>query len=203
MPAKQLIATRQELLKVRAKTKSAQKGKSLLKDKRDSLMKQLYEQMNRAMELRKTFDAAYLEAFELFQQAKSHIDPHYLAGLTQSATMNVGLVSTNTTSMGVTIPRLESTIQGSPTQYSVSTTPAQLDTSVLALPTLVQLLEAEYAALLLAREIEKTRRRVNALDYVLIPELQKNLKTIQSKLEEQARDVTVSLMKVKAKMKAA
>ena len=137
MPAKQLIATRQELLKVRAKTKSAQKGKSLLKDKRDSLMKQLYEQMNRAMELRKTFDAAYLEAFELFQQAKSHIDPHYLAGLTQSATMNVGLVSTNTTSMGVTIPRLESTIQGSPTQYSVSTTPAQLDTSVLALAQLL------------------------------------------------------------------
>jgi len=204
MATQQPIATRQELLKLKTKTKNAQRGRSLLKDKRDSLMKHFFEIMKEAMELRAKFERDYGELFGLFQQAVTRVDSAYLATLTETVTVQLDLQSTTKSIMSVKIPQLTSQVTGDPTQYSLRETNAQLDLSLQGLreliPDILRLIEVEHTALLLAREIEKTRRRVNSLDYVVIPELQTHTKGVRAKLEEQARDATIALMKVKQKM---
>ena len=204
MANQQPIATRQELLKLKNKTKNTQRGRSLLKDKRDSLMKQFFETMKTAMELRQRFEDRYGTAFGEFQQASAQMDSEYLQSLIETVTVQLHLSATTKSVMSVKIPELSSKVEGSPTEYSVSQTNALLDSSLQSLremiPDILALIQAEYTALLLAREIEKTRRRVNSLDYVVIPELQQHTKAVRSKLEEQARDATIALMKVKAKI---
>lgn len=204
MASRQPIATRQELLKLKAKTKNAQRGRSLLKDKRDSLMKEFFDIMREAIELRQRFEDMYGVAFGQFQQAISQMDHEYLEALTKTVTVQVNVTATTKSIMSVKIPQLSSSVEGSATEYSLIQTNAQLDQSLQSLrniiPDILALIQAEYAALLLAREIEKTRRRVNSLDYIVIPELQAHTKGVRSKLEEQARDATVALMKVKAKI---
>jgi len=204
MPTTQPLATRQELLKLKNKTKQVSRGRSLLKDKRDSLMKHFFVIMKQAIELREKIENEYSSIFGQFQQASAQIDAEYLRTLTQTVTVSLEIQSSIKNVMSVKIPRLTSDVVGDPIQYSFSQTPAQLDMSVKALrnlmPDILRLIEAEYAALLLAREIEKTRRRVNSLDYVVLPELQQHTKGVRSKLEEQARDATIALMKVKAKI---
>jgi V/A-type H+/Na+-transporting ATPase subunit D len=204
MASRQPIATRQELLKLKAKTKNAQRGRSLLKDKRDSLMKEFFDIMREAIELRQRFEDMYGVAFGQFQQAISQMDHEYLEALTKTVTVKVNVTATTKSIMSVKIPQLSSSVEGSATEYSLIQTNAQLDQSLQSLrsiiPDILALIQAEYAALLLAREIEKTRRRVNSLDYIVIPELQAHTKGVRSKLEEQARDATVALMKVKAKI---
>jgi len=204
MASRQPIATRQELLKLKAKTKNAQRGRSLLKDKRDSLMKEFFDIMREAIELRQRFEDMYGVAFGQFQQAISQMDHEYLEALTKTVTVQVQVSATTKSIMSVKIPQLSSSVEGSATEYSLIQTNAQLDQSLQSLrtiiPDILALIQAEYAALLLAREIEKTRRRVNSLDYIVIPELNAHTKGVRSKLEEQARDATVALMKVKAKI---
>jgi len=204
MPTQPSIATRQELLKLKTKTHNAQRGRSLLKDKRDSLMKHFFAIMKQAIELRQKFEHEYNPLFAQFQQASTQIDAQYLQTLSETVTVDLHIESSVKNLMSVKIPQLKSEVVGNPIQYSFSQTPAQLDTSLQGLraliPDILKLIEYEYAALLLAREIEKTRRRVNSLDYVVLPELKRNTKTVRTKLEEQARDATIALMKVKAKM---
>jgi V/A-type H+/Na+-transporting ATPase subunit D len=204
MATNQPIATRQELIKLKTKTKSAQRGRTLLKDKRDSLMKHFFEIMKQAIELREKFENEYAHIWAEFQQASARVDTQYMRTLTDTVTVDLQIESTLKNIMSVKLPQLKSQVIGEPTQYSLSETNAQLDSSLSSLreliPDILRLIEYEYAALLLAREIEKTRRRVNSLDYVVIPELQAHTKGIRSKLEEQARDATIALMKVKAKI---
>ena len=202
MQTKQPIATRQELLKIKAKAKNAHKGRSLLKDKRDSLMKHFFATIQEAMALRANFEAKYSQAFLLFEQAGAQMDQKYLESLVATTGAKLSVTTTTKSIMSVKIPQLTSTITGSATEYSLSQTTATLDASLNALsallPDILKLIEVEHAAVLRAKEIKKTRRRVNSLDYVVIPELEKNAKLVRSKREEQARDVTVALMKVKA-----
>ncbi len=205
MPSQQPIATRQELLKLKTKLKNTSRGRNLLKDKRDSLMTHFFETMRQAIELRKNFEEKYADAFAQFQHASAKIDAMYLQTLKETVTVELRLDLDVKNIMSVKIPHLTSQVYGDPVQYSLLETNAQLDHSLHALreliPDILKLIEYEYAALLLAREIEKTRRRVNSLDYVVIPELDQHRRVVSSKLEEQARDATIALMKVKAQMK--
>jgi V/A-type H+-transporting ATPase subunit D len=103
--------------------------------------------------------------------------------------------------MGVSIPYIIPHLQGDPFQYGTLGTPKDLDQALLTLqnilPLLVKLAEIEFTARLLAEEIEATRRRVNALEYVIIPEMKTNLKSIQNSLDELTRQEKVTIMKVK------
>ena len=206
MPARQLVATRQELLKLKTRTKSAKRGHSLLKDKRDSLMKQLFETMRQAHLLRTKFDQEYHQLYSQFQLANAQIDPKYLASLAETVTVNLNLFTKMENLMSVKIPKFESQVEGSPTQYSLVQTNAELDSSLSGLrqliPDILKLIAIEHKALLLAKEIEKTRRRVNSLEYVIIPQLGHETKLVRNKLEEQARDTTTALMKVKQLIEA-
>jgi len=205
MSSQQPIATRQELLKLKTKLKNTRRGRNLLKDKRDSLMTHFFDTMRQAIELRKNFEEKYLLAFAQFQHASAKIDAMYLETLKETVTVELRLDLHVKNIMSVKIPHLDSRVYGDPVQYSLLETNAQLDQSLHSLreliPDILKLIEYEYAALLLAREIEKTRRRVNSLDYVVIPEMANYRKIISSKLEEQARDATIALMKVKSQMK--
>jgi V/A-type H+/Na+-transporting ATPase subunit D len=204
MPQTQPPATRQELLKLRRKLKRAARGRSLLKDKRDSLMKLFLQTIKEAIVLRGQFDDQYLVASRQFSQASVRINQDYLDSLAQTSTTKIAVQTGYKHLMGVKVPDLSGEVKGNFFSYSVMQTNARLDSALSTLqellPVLLKLLEMEHTALLLAQEIEKTRRRVNALDNIVIPQMKAQMKDVQSKLEEHARSVTIGLMKVKQSM---
>lgn len=201
----QLSATRQELLRLRKKTKTAIKGKTLLKDKRDSLMRQFMATIEEAIKLRHKFDRDYLDAKKIFNYSNLLMDENYLESLSKTPSVELSIETQATTVMSVRLPKLQVHITGDPISHSLYNTDASFDVSLgrlyKLLPDLILLIEKEHSALELAKEIEKTRRRVNALDYVVIPELKASIREVQAKLEEQNRFTVVSLIKLKQTQK--
>lgn len=197
----QTPATRQELLKLKKKTKMAKRGWSLLKDKRDGLMRKFMETIHEAIELRRDFDEKYQDAYADFIQASLTLDDRYIQTLAETTSTEMRIHDSSKSIMGVKVKALEAQVHGDYLNHSMVDTNTKLDTSLeklkLLLPDLLRLVEKEHTASLLAREIEITRRRVNSLEYVVIPQMQSQVKQIWSKLEEQARSTTISLMKVK------
>lgn len=196
--------TRQELLKLKAQLKTAQRGHALLKDKRDSLIKIFLGIIKEALVLRKKVDEQIISAFEhyAFASAASSRDTLMALAKNAHAEVNIGLTKKNI--MGVKVSSLDFEVQGDPLSYSLLETTADLDKGLLVLkelmPDLMKLAELEYTAQLLAEEIEKTRRRVNALEHVIVPRMKRDMKFIQATLEELARQQTVTLIKLKQRM---
>jgi V/A-type H+/Na+-transporting ATPase subunit D len=197
----QVKPTRQELLKLKNKLKIAEKGHKLLKDKRDGLIKAFLKIVRESLELRKKVDAQIIEAMQLFQLAEARTSSELLQAIAKNSKAQVKLTSTPANVMGVHISKMNATVEGDPFGYGVLDTNHDLDESLVALnalmPDLIRLVELEDAARKLAEEIEKTRRRVNGLQYVIIPDMKKDVRFIQQKLEESARQEKVTLMKVK------
>ncbi|MFB6225101.1 MAG: V-type ATP synthase subunit D, partial [Candidatus Paceibacteria bacterium] len=133
--------------------------------------------------------------------AQSQSSPQTLRNVAHSSEASVTLSSKSENIMGVAITKLQSEIHGTPFSYGMYSTPYDLDASLLKfqdiLPDLIRLAELEYAARKLAEEIEKTRRRVNSLEHVIIPETENNMDYINTKLEEEARQEKSLLLKVK------
>lgn len=200
----QIPATRQELLKLKKKTKLAQRGRSLLKDKRDGLMRQFLEIINQAIALRKSFDDKYLDALNDFSLASLNLDDEYVETVSKTTSTKIQISTKPKSIMGVKVASMEAKVVGDYLNYSLMDTNTKLDTSLEKLRGLLSdlalLVEKEHTAALMAKEIEVTRRRVNSLEYVVIPQMKDQVKEIWSKLEEQARSTTVSLMKVKQKI---
>lgn len=202
--ASKIVPTRQELMRMKNKKKTAQRGHKLLKDKRDSLMRSFLEVIREALELRKKLDERYEKIFQQFQLARSLMDEEYLDILSQNPSTKVFIERENKNIMSVIIPVLKVLVEGDFLNYSLLQTNPHLDQSLKGarklLPDILLLMEKENAARRLAVEIEKTRRRVNALEHVVIPEVQHNINWINAALEEQARETTVSLIKMKERM---
>ncbi len=197
----QLKPTRQEYLKLKKKVKTASRGHRLLKDKRDGLIQKFLGIVKEALLLRKELDQPLVRAIELFRYAEAKTSESFLASIAQQSEAEVQLKLETSNFMGVHLPTLEAHVAGDPFTYGVLNTPKDLDTSLVTLhqilPKLVRLAELEYTARKLAEEIEKTRRRVNALEYVIIPEMQTDMAYIQGVLEERSRQEKVTIMKVK------
>lgn len=196
--------TRQELLKLKAQLKTAQRGHSLLKDKRDSLIKIFLGIIKEALALRKKVDEKIISAFEHYAFASAASSYETLMALAKNSHAHVDIELTKKNIMGVKVSSLDFEIKGDPLSYSLLETTADLDKALLVLkelmPDLMKLAELEYTAQLLAEEIEKTRRRVNALEHVIVPRMKKDMKFIQATLEELARQQTVTLIKLKQRM---
>lgn len=204
MSQKNIPATRQELMRFRNKKKTAQRGHKLLKDKRDSLMQTFVALIRETIRMRRELDVQYLRIIEEFRLAKMLMDDEYVDVLAETPSTTINLQKTIKSIMGVKVPELSVDVEGNFLNYGFLQTNVHLDNALQLLrdllPNLLALLEKEHAASLLAAEIEKTRRRVNALEYVIIPEVDATIKDIRSKLDEQAREATVSLIKMKQKM---
>lgn len=197
--------TRMELNRIKARLKTARRGHKLLKDKRDELMRQFMLIIKENRILREKVEKGLAEAMGAMSVASALMSPEMLeqALLYPKQSVEVGLTYKNI--MSVNVPEYEfRTKNDDPSEifpYSYAMTSGELDDAISILSeTLADMLElarVEKTMQLLAQEIEKTRRRVNALEYVMIPEMEQNIKYIRMKLEENERGNITRLMKVK------
>ncbi|MBR3421190.1 MAG: V-type ATP synthase subunit D [Ruminococcus sp.] len=197
--------TRMELSKLKKKLVSAQRGHKLLKDKRDELMRQFMILIKENRQLRAEVEAAIAEADRYMAVAGSVMQREALETALMLPKQEVELEVGEKNVMSVYIPVFSPKYRTSDTNdiysYGTAFTSTDLDGAVNALsdifPKMIRLAEVEKACQLMADEIEKTRRRVNALEHIMIPDYQETIKFITMKLSENERSTTTSLMKVK------
>ena len=197
--------TRMELTRLKGKLKTAQRGHKLLKDKRDELMKQFMDVVRENRALRRRVEEGLMRAHGSFTVAAALMSPEMLQQSLLYPKQSVELDMTFQNVMSVDVPRyhFKTTGQnaGEVYPYGFAQTSGELDDALQALnrvySDLLELAQAEKTVQLLAQDIERTRRRVNALEYVVIPENQRNIRYITMKLEENERGNTTRLMKVK------
>ena len=197
--------TRMELLKLKRRVKTAKRGYKLLKEKRDGLMKQFMAIIRKARDYREKIDQELPDSLKSFLFAAADMRPEVTEEALAMPSQKIELESKIKNVMSVNVPEFEFKKTSDPLSYSLSTTSSQIDDSLKTfsdiLEDMVKLAEIEHSASLLAEEIEKTRRRVNALEYVLIPNLEETVKFITLKLDEQERAGITSLMRVKEMVK--
>ena len=193
--------TRQELLRLKIKLKTAQRGHKLLKEKRDGLMKSFMAIIREAKNLRQEIEQQLGDGFFSFVFFSSKIRNAVINEALAVPTKKVSLEAKTKNVMGVEVPIFEYREEGDFLCYDLATTSTSLDRALEtfsnAIKNMVRLAEIEHSAKLLAEEIEKTRRRVNALEYVFIPDMIETIKYITAKLNEQERSTIITLMKVK------
>ena len=206
LPSTTINPTRMELTRLKGRLKTAQRGHKLLKDKRDELMKQFMDVVRENRALRKRVEEALMRAHGSFTVASAIMSPEMLEQSLMCPKQSVELDMTFENVMSVDVPEYHfRTKNDDPSQiypYGFAQTSGELDDAVTELSGVFQdmlkLAQIEKTSQLLAEEIEKTRRRVNALEYVKIPQMQANIKYITMKLDENERANTIRLMKVKS-----
>ena len=205
MPSTTINPTRQELNRLKNRLRTSIRGHKLLKDKRDELMKQFMDVVRENRALRKRVEEGLMKAHGAFTVAAALMSPEMLEQSLLYPKQSVELDMTFQNIMSVDVPQYQfhtsSQDPGEVYPYGFAQTSGELDDAVDALSRvlsdMLRLAEVEKTSQLLAEEIEKTRRRVNALEYVKIPEMQANIKYITMKLDENERSNTIRLMKVK------
>ena len=197
--------TRMELTRLKGKLKTAQRGHKLLKDKRDELMKQFLDTVREVRSLRAEVEEDLMRVHKSFTVASALMSSEALEQALLYPKQSVELDMTFQNVMSVDVPKyhFKTTGQnaGEVYPYGFAQTSGELDDAVDAMSGVFQdmlrLAEVEKTSQLLAEEIEKTRRRVNALEYVMIPNTQEAIRYITMKLDENDRSTTTRLMKVK------
>ena len=205
MAKKTISPTRMELTRLKARLKTATRGHKLLKDKRDELMRQFLEIVRRNRELRTRVDEGLTKANRALAVASAIMSPEILEQSLLYPRQSVELNMTYKNIMSVNVPVYEFSTQLEDASaifpYGFAQTSGELDDALTALAEvfrdMLELAQVEKTMQLLADEIERTRRRVNALEHVMIPELRTTIKYISMKLEENDRSTKVRLMKVK------
>lgn len=205
MPAINVNPTRMELTRLKTRLKTAQRGHKLLKDKRDELMKQFLDVVRENRALRKKVEDGLMRAHGSFTVASALMSAEMLEQSLLYPKQSVELDMSFRNVMSVNVPTYTYKTRTSDTSdifpYGFATTSGELDSAVEALgdvfQSMLKLAQIEKTAQLLAEEIEKTRRRVNALEYVMIPNTQEAIRYITMKLDENDRSTTTRLMKVK------
>lgn len=208
MASKTIIPTRMELTKLKKTLITAVRGHKLLKDKRDELMRQFLELAKENMELRLKVEKGISHANKNFVIARAAMNIPEMKLALMMPKQKVSLDITLENIMSVNIPKYEVKTRTKNVNdiysYGYAFTSGDLDDAVWSLENIlddmIRLAEVEKACQLMSTEIEKTRRRVNALEHVIIPEAQKNIKYISMKLDENERSSQVRLMKVKDMM---
>jgi len=194
--------TRIALLNLKKELKTATRGHKLLKDKRDGLVKKFMATIYSARDKREDVEKRLGSAFDSYVRASAIIPKSVLdsAFLLPSARVSLDVRIKNV--MSVKIPEFEVKKEGNAFSYGFLDTTGDLDNAVQKIDDvfvdIIKLAELEKTAESLAIEIEKTRRRVSALENVMIPNLKDTIKFITQQLEERARDAVVSTMRVKA-----
>ena len=205
MPAINVNPTRQELTRLKARLKTSVRGHKLLKDKRDELMKQFLDTVREVRSLRAEVEEELMTVHKSFTVASAIMSSEALEQALLYPKQSVELTQTFQNIMSVNVPvyhfQTKTKSDADIYPYGFASTSGELDTAVDALGKvfmkMLKLAEIEKSAQLMAEEIEKTRRRVNALEYVMIPNTQEAIRYITMKLDENDRATTTRLMKVK------
>ena len=208
MAGTQVNPTRMELTRLKKKLVTAVRGHKLLKDKRDELMRQFLDKVRENKALREEVEAALVSANQNFMLARAGMPDEMLNTALLAPKQELSISAGTQNVMSVEIPdfdfKTRTPDQNDMYSYGFAFTTGDLDDAILSLsevfPKMLKLAEVEKSCQLMAAEIEKTRRRVNALEHVMIPELQTNIKYITMKLDENERSTQIRLMKVKDMM---
>lgn len=208
MARKTVNPTRMELQSQKKRLATARKGHKLLKDKRDELMRRFLELVRENKALRAEVEASLAEASKQFAVARASMPPQVMDTALLMPSQSAELAVSYANVMSVRIPEfsveLRSPSEGDMYSYGFAFTSPELDTAVKALSDvsrkMYRLAEIENACRLMAEEIERTRRRVNALEHVMIPDYEESIRFITMKLDENERSTTSRLMKVKDMM---
>ncbi|MGM9614647.1 MAG: V-type ATP synthase subunit D [Oscillospiraceae bacterium] len=205
MPKKAVTPTRMVLNQLKGRLRTASRGHKLLKDKRDEEMRQFMDVVRLNKVLREKVEQGLTDAFAAMSMASAVMSPEMLEQSLLYANRSVELGVSYKNIMSVNVPvydfRTHSGSGESTLPYGFAQTSGELDDALTKLyevfEDMLKLAEVEKTMQLLAEDIEKTRRRVNALEYVMIPELQENIRYITMKLAENESSTKVRLMKVK------
>ena len=208
MASTQVNPTRMELTRLKKKLTTATRGHKLLKDKRDELMRQFLDRVRENRRLREEVEAGIRAANMNFLLARAGSQDAVMNTALLAPKQRVSLECGVENVMSVEIPQFtfktRTPDQNDIFSYGFAFTGGDLDGAVQSLqdifPQMLRLAECEKGCQLMAAEIEKTRRRVNALEHVVIPELQENIRYITMKLDENERSTQIRLMKVKDMM---
>lgn len=194
-------ATRMELLRLKRRLDLAKRGHKLLKDKQDELMRQLRNMIDEVKDSRLTIEREFQSILRNFIMAKAKMGPGQTEEALYMPTKKISVTVEEKNLMSVKVPVYKREVEGNIIPYGYLNTSGSMDQALISfdkfLEQLLNLAEKEKTVQLLADEIEETRRRVNALEYKLIPEFEKNIKYISMKLEENEMANTVRLMKLK------
>lgn len=199
--------TRMELSKLKKRLVSSVRGHKLLKDKQDELMRRFIDMVKKNNELRKSVEEELQESFKDFLMASAVMSPEMLEEAIVYPKESISLEVSKKNIMSVNVPvmtfkRKMEDDEASIYPYGYANTSGELDGAIEKLygilPQLLALAEIEKSCQLMATEIEKTRRRVNALEYRTIPDLEETIKFIKMKLDESERGNLIRLMKVKS-----
>lgn len=208
MAGTQVNPTRMELTRLKKKLVTAVRGHKLLKDKRDELMRQFLDKVRENKALREEVETALVSANQNFMLARAGMPDEMLNTALLAPKQELTISAGTQNVMSVEIPdfdfKTRTPDQNDMYSYGFAFTTGDLDDAILSLsevfPKMLKLAEVEKSCQLMAAEIEKTRRRVNALEHVMIPELQTNIKYITMNLDENERSTQIRLMKVKDMM---
>jgi len=206
MPKKTVTPTRMVLNQMKSRLRTASRGHKLLKDKRDEEMRQFMEIVRKNKLLRQKVEEGLSAAFQAMSLASAVMSPEMLEQslLYPSRSVELGVSYKNIMSVNVPVYDFKTRSAGddpAALPYGFAQTSGELDDALSRLydvfEDMLELAEVEKTMQLLAEDIEKTRRRVNALEYVMIPELEENIRYITMKLSENESSTKVRLMKVK------
>jgi len=196
--------TRMALSELKLRLVTAKRGHKLLKDKQDELMRQFINLIKENKKLRVEVEKELSESFKSFLLASATMSPLFLESAVSFPKEKLSVEIKSKNIMSVNVPEMKfvkEEMEGSIFPYGFVQTSAELDDTVIklqkVLDNLLSLAEIEKSCQLMADEIEKTRRRVNALEYSTIPNLEETVKDIRMKLDENERATITRLMKVK------
>lgn len=198
--------TRIELLRLKNRLKIVEQGYNLLKKKRDGLMKEFLKVIKEIKEIREKIENKLFSNFKYLLFARAFLKEKEIEEIFSTPTMNINVEVTTKNIMGIEVPVFKLKKEGDFLNYGLSSTNFNLDWGlkgmVEILEELVKMAELQKTALLLSLEIEKTRRRVNALEYIHLPTIRTTIKYISTKLEERERFENIVLMKTKEQLEA-
>lgn len=200
--------TRMELRRLKTRLKTATRGHKLLKDKSDEMIRQFMLYVRENKRLREEVEGELQASLKSFMLARAVSSDAVIEEAVLMPSTHVGLTTSSKNVMSVDVPVFD-IVEGEVSDlypYSFASVSSELDTSISSLttllPKLLKLAEVEKTCNMLADEIEKNRRRVNALEYVMIPQLEETIKYITMKLDENERGNITRLMKVKEMIKS-
>lgn len=197
--------TRMELANLKDRLELSSRGHKLLKDKRDELMRQFISKIRENNRLRNEVEEKLEKGMQSFSMAKSLLHENFLEEIMAVPSQNVELNVDQKNVMSVRVPQMnfnyDESQENNELSYGYLNSNSELDETfeqyIEVMPKMLELAELEKTCQLMADEIEKTRRRVNALEYRTIPNLEDTIQFIQMKLDESERAETTRLMKVK------
>ncbi len=192
---------RMEVLRLKKRLQLSRRGHKLLKQKQDELMKILRGLMEEAAGLREDVESKSAAAYRLFFFAEAAIGPGRMDNILKFSRIRTHIESGSKRLLNLIVPRIAIKVEQEIPGYGFFATESALDEALTAMknliPLLARLYEIETQLAAVAAELEKTRRRVNALEHILIPDIESTIKSIIMKLDEIERGARVRLMKVK------